>query len=61
MFNKGVSGVESISFGAAERVDMLVNFGQYMPVGVKNVYVICYDLQEEDFVMKFKFTLPWTS
>lgn len=59
MFDRPVNDVKQVSLGPAERVDVLINFREYIPPNIEYIYIICYDNDEGRTVMKYRFTLPW--
>jgi hypothetical protein len=49
--------VSFLNFGPAERADLLIRFGSKLPVGVNNVYFVCFDNNEDATVIKYQFQI----
>jgi len=59
MFRDPITGLDQVDLGAAERVDILLNFEEAIPDSIQFVYIVCYDFNGLAYVLKYRFSLPW--
>lgn len=59
LFNNPVNNINQFDLGVAERVELLIKFGPEngIPSNIKNFYLICFDSNFGDYVIKYNFTL----
>jgi hypothetical protein len=59
IFNKPIHNMTRFDLGTAERLDFLIDFNKAngIPDEVSNLYIIAYDQNLDDYVIKFNFTL----
>lgn len=57
LFHSPIHNQLTFDLGPAERIDLIIRFGQHLPASVSNVYFICLEGNSGETTIKFKFNI----